>query len=172
MALSEETGTFRREVRFEPGYNYLHEKGPSARGQYGMQIRFILIGDQGAAQFLMGTGWTPLGEVDPTDSREPCHIDYWQESTASGFRHKFGLVNPPSGYDLGYHWASPLYDGQTANDCEYTLSGECYYDGSGTRADDVLKDFIAKGETGVWEWLEKRYQWCLELEEGLRVGGS
>lgn len=170
MTLSEETDKFRREVRFEPGYNYLHEEGPKRRGQHGMQIRFILIGDHGASQFLMGTSWTPLGEVDPDDSREPCHIDYWQESTASGFRHKFGLVNPPSGYDLGYHWAEKLYDGQSSAECEFTYSGECYYDGSGTQSDDVLKDFIKDGEPAVWKWLEKRYQWCLDMQNGVEIG--
>ena len=34
---------FERRVKFQPGYNYLHETGPKRRGQHGMEIAFALI---------------------------------------------------------------------------------------------------------------------------------
>lgn len=150
---------FERRVHFQPGYNYLHETGPQRRGQCGMRLRFLLIGPEGASQFLMNTMWTPLGEVDAGD-REPCHVDYWQHDKFGSY----GLVRPPSGWDLGYHWTTPQYDGQDSMECDLLPDGQCFYDGSGLAADDVLRDFIAEGEDAVWRWLEKRYQWCLDTD--------
>lgn len=156
---------FERRVIFEPGYNYLHETGPNRRGQHGMNIRFLLVGAEGATQFLMNTGWTPLGEVDKDAAhREPCHIapDGMRRYTA-GFGSFYGMVSAPSGADLGYHWRTPQYEDQASmGACEYLGGAECYYDGSGMQADEALKDFISEGEPGVWRWLEQRYQWCLE----------
>lgn len=149
---------FEKRVKFEPGYNYLHETGPRRRGQHGMGIRFLLIGPEGAAQFLMQTFWTPLGQVDSAAEREPVHIDYWQHDQWGGF----GLVRPPSGADLGYHWPTPQYEDQPASDCDILPAGHCYYDGSGLAADRVLRDFVREGEPAVWRWLEKRYQSCVE----------
>lgn len=149
--------TFRRLVKFEKGYNYLHETGPNRRGQHGMQIRLVLVGPHGATQFLMGTSWTPIGEVDG-DSREPIHVDYLQHDTYG----TVGLTRPPSGYDLGYHWRTPTYEGQTNyGPCEY-LGADCYYDGSGLRADDLLRDFISQGEVAVWRALVAEYRNRLE----------
>lgn len=152
---------FKRIVRFEKGYNYLNETGPGRRGQHGMDIRFVLVGPHGASQFLMNTSWTPLGQVDAGVDREPCHVDYWRTSGS----YRSGTVTPPTGFDLGYHWRTPLYEDQTRMDnCDYLGGAPCYYDGSGLVADDVLKDFISHGEPGVWRWLVKRYRWCLESQ--------
>jgi hypothetical protein len=148
--------SFRRIVHFEPGYNYLHETGPRRRGQHGMQIRFVLAGPEGATQFLMGTGWTPLGQVDEgVRENEPCHVDHWQHFMGS----RFGQVNTPSGYDVGYHWRTPMWDDQTSmGPCAYLGGDECFYDGSGLRADPILRDFIAKGEPAVWRALIDEYR--------------
>lgn len=166
---------FERRVIFEPGYNYLHETGPKRRGQHGMAIRFLLIGPQGAAQFLMGTSWTPLGEVDKDANgeplhREPVHIDYWKTEDYGMGPHKFGLVNPPDGYDLGQHWTEPLYNGQDPMECELLPGGQCYYDGSGLNADPILKDFITEGEEAVWRHLEEHYDYCVTEALAYRSG--
>lgn len=159
--------TFRRRIDFEKGYNYLHETGPGRRGQHGMGIRFLLVGPHGAAQFLMNTSWTPLGEVDEDKTfengyhREPCHVDRWEKEPYG----TFGYVRPPSGFDLGYHWATPQYPEQeeyARDNCPYIGGRKCYYDGSGLGGDEVLRDFIARGERAVWHHLVKRYRWCLE----------
>lgn len=164
----DESPVFRRRIDFEKGYNYLHETGPKRRGQHGMGIRFLLVGPQGASQFLMNTSWTPLGEVDEDKTfengyhREPVHIDHWRQETYG----RFGYIRPPSGFDLGYHWRRPLWEGQEeyARPCPYLDGDLCYYDGSGLAGDEVLRDFIAEGERAVWRHLVKRYRWCIEDE--------
>lgn len=171
LYLEDRTPTFRRHVRFEKGYNYLHETGPKRRGQHGMGIRFVLAGPEGATQFLMNTSWTPLGEVDKdAKHNEPCHIDpdgLITRNYGVG-EHTFGMVHAPSGYDLGYHWRTPQYEGQEPGfrRCEW-LGGPCYYDGSGLAGEEVLRDFISQGEPAVWRWLIKRYRWCLEEEAAI-----
>lgn len=154
--------SFRRQVHFEKGYNYLHETGHSRRGQHGMQIRFLLIGPEGATQFLMFTGWTPLGEVDADRKHhEPVHIDK-EGLRVSNFGtgdYYYGLVRAPSGFDLGYHWLHPTYAGQEDyGPCRFLNSQTCYYDGSGLKADEVLLDFMSNGESAVWRHLVKRYR--------------
>jgi len=145
---------FEQRVLFEPGYNYLHETGPTRRGQHGMDLRFLLIGELGATQFLMFTNWAPLGPVD-TGSREPCHIDYTVSDPWG--RGSFGVVRPPMAVDVGYHWWTPIYDGDYPMKCQLAPDGQCYYDGSGTTADHVLRAFIERGDAAVWEALREMY---------------
>lgn len=176
MVTRPDFSTFERIVQFNPGYNYLHETGPRARGQHGMEIRFVLLGPEGASQFLMFTGWTPLGEVDKDITFEngyqttPVHIDTdnWRSATILGMGHQFGTVSPPMGADLGFHWSVNPYedDGKPTEfmderECDLLPGGKCFYDGSGLAASEVLKDFINEGDPAVWRWLERRYMWCL-----------
>lgn len=150
--------TFERRIRFEKGYNYSHETGPRSRGIHGMGIRFVLIGPDGAAQFLMNTGWVPVVDkpeygYGETHHKTPSLADYY-----------------PSGSDLGYHWATPQYEGQgSPQRCDLLPGGECYFDGSGLMADEVLRDFIREGERAVWRWLVKRYRWCIEQDAEYRA---
>ena len=154
-----------RLVDFIPGYNYLHETGPKSRGQHGMSIRFVLRGDEGATQFLMYTHWTPLGEVDKDKTyengyhRSPIHVDRWDKENYGLGKTMFPLTSPPMGADLGYHWSAPTYESEymVAADCDLLPGGQCYYDGSGLRADDLLKVFIDEGDKAVWEELEEEY---------------
>lgn len=158
-------GGFERIVQFEPGYNYLHETGPKARGQHGMQIRFVLRGQEGATQFLMFTGWTPLGEIDKDITSqngyhpEPVHCDNWRLSDIGPWKTKFGFVPAPTGADLGYHWSTPTYDSDylSERECDILPGGKCYYDGSGLRAEHLLKEFIDHGDDAVWTALRDEY---------------
>lgn len=166
---------FRKEIKFEPGYNYLHETGPKRRGQHGMTIRFLLHGSKGSTVFALGTSWTPPGQVDADKTREngyhseAIHCDRWELTEIGGLMApvRFGYTRPPSGYDLGYHWRTPLYEGQeeyVRDNCEFLDGDQCYYDGSGLQANEVLADFIVEGDEAVWRWLHERYQWCLDAE--------
>lgn len=150
----EKEARFDHRVVFEPGYNYLHETGPRRRGQHGMGIRFSLIGEAGATQFLMNTMWTPLGEIDKASSvREAVHCDHFDYRFSTS-----GLVRPPSGMHVGIHWRTPLYDDDTsAGKCDL-WDGECYYDASFGASDAVLRDFIAEGDKAVWRHLEEWYE--------------
>lgn len=148
-----------RRIRFYPGYNYLHEIGPKARGQHGMEIHFTLLGELGAVDVGFSTHWTPLGEVDKDkkfSGRDPAvHCDYedpWG----------YGTVSPPSGIVVGIHRATPFpHDPEaefnTRGKCELLPGGECYWDGSYTAADPILKAFIEEGEEPVWKELAGWY---------------
>lgn len=158
MVAQPKFGDFQRRVDFEPGYNNLHRAG---YGVHGMQMRFLLIGPEGATQFLFNTGWVPLGVVNEHLKDE--HGE-WPWGTV---KHSHAEISNhfPSGVDLGYHWKTPIYGSMEQFNCDLLDSeGKCFYDGSGSHADPVLRDFISKGEDGVWRWLEKRYQWCLDAE--------
>lgn len=146
------TNEFERRVAFEPGYNYLHETGPKRRGQTGMRIRFSLIGDQGAAQFLMSTMWTPLGEVDANVRiKEPVHCDHGDSFG--------GLIRPPSGSCVGLHSRKPFaYETEAAPGKCDLWNGDCYYDASFCASDDVLLDFIQEGDEAVWRHLAEWYE--------------
>lgn len=126
-----------RAVVFAPGYLDTRT-GPHTFGKHGMEIRWLLRGPRGAAQFMIYTDWVPGQEGG--DSR-----------TAALF---------PIAVDLGYHALVPQYEGQEdygRQDCDI-LGGQCYYDGSGMAAERVLPVFIREGESAIWAALEARYE--------------
>lgn len=130
--MEESVNGFRRVFQVEPGYN---DRG-GKYGVAGMGFRFVLIGDQGATQFTMNTGWVP-GE-------KPSRLTY-------------DLY--PSAWDLGYHWKVNPFGSEYHShfdDCEW-LPGECWYDGSGLNAIPVMHRFIQEGMPAVWQELEDYY---------------
>ena len=129
-----------RAVIFEPGYN---DRG-GKYGVHGMGIRWLLRGKYGAVQFLMNAGWVP------------------------GEKMRLAIADCfPTGFNLGYHALVPHYEGQDSmGPCEYLDGKECFYDGSGLAADDLMHEFIREGERVVWEKLESRYADLAEFERG------
>jgi len=123
-----------RAVVFEPGFA-CPVTGGHGHGIHGMQIRWLLRGPRGAVQFLVFTDWVPGRKTDP--------------ATAFMF---------PMGADLGYHAVVPQYEGDSGpRPCEYLPGGQCYCDGSGLQAMDLMPEFIAWGEPAIWAVLEERY---------------
>lgn len=132
-------GDFRRVLVTGPGWaltpNY---------GQHGMDLRFVLVGELGATQFLMMTDWVP-------------------GSTGERGRYTGGAPSFPMAADLGYHWKTyPHGDGGDESwgrmdECEW-LPGGCWYDGSGLNAEPVMRRFIAEGMDAVWAELESYYR--------------
>ena len=124
-----------RAVIFEPGYD---DPAPGRYGRHGMEIRWLLRGPRGAAQFLMHTGWVP-----------------GVKGVAPQVSHIF-----PMAVDIGYHARVPQYEGAEEwglhENCAY-IGGKCYYDGSGLQAEEIMKRFIVDGETVIWAALEARY---------------
>lgn len=134
---------FERAIVFETGFGMdpaERDKPASERyGRHSMQMRWLLRGPRGVAQFLMSTGWTP--EPAPADPRWPSLLDW--------------LTTPPMGFDLGYHARVPQYEGAEQygeQPCSY-LAAPCWYDGSASAAGPVLADFFDRGEVAVWEAL-------------------
>ncbi len=132
-----------RAVVFQPGYN----SGTREYGVHAMEVRWLLRGPNGAAQFLVYTGWTP-GHLSPGMGLQP-------EGCPPMPARQY-----PTGADLGYHALVPQYEGHEDYgrlDCDVLPGGACYYDGSGLAADRLAKEFVTRGEPAVWAALEERY---------------
>ena len=132
----------RREIRFEPGYDYRHDEDPKKRqnGCHGLQLRFLVHGDKGSVQFLLMTDWLPT----------------WK-SIAEGGRVSRGSFGPLPG-DLGYHADEPQYEGQSAMECSERPGKKCYYDGSSLNADEPFRILVTAGDKALWEFLEQYYR--------------
>lgn len=136
--LTEKVGGFERILITAPGFpltpNY---------GQHGMDLRFVLVGELGATQFLMFTDWVP----GKTGIRE-------------GFRSS--APSFPMAADLGHHWKTYPHEGDgdqswgRMDECDF-FPGGCWYDGSGLNAQPVMERFIAGGLDAVWTDLEAYY---------------
>ena len=128
-----------RVIEWTPAYDKRHPDPSKNYGISSMTVRFVLIGDEGAVQFVLLTGW---------------HLKHVREEFAS--RGLTGVM--PS--DLGYHSYQPCYEGQQpiTEACEYLGGSPCYYDGSALAADRVFEIFLAGGEEALWKELEDYYQ--------------
>lgn len=135
--IEQTVGDFRRVIEATAGFpltpNY---------GQHGMDLRFVLIGQLGATQFLMYTDWVP-------------------GKTGRGLNASVSASCFPMAADLGFHWkTSPWGDGDSSMrmpHCDW-IGGDCFYDGSGLNAEPVMRRFIAEGFDAVWDELERYYQ--------------
>ncbi len=138
-------------TQFVPGYN-CPDRSMSGHGVHGMEIHWYLRGPAGGAQFKMGTDWIP-GELFPGHGLGP-----------DGVNRTWMLY--PTGVDVGYHARRPQWEGDQPihDDCPI-IGGTCYYDGSGLRADDVLKRFVVDGEPVIWAELEKVYAELVDEEK-------
>lgn len=119
-----------------PGKNY---------GVHGVDMRFVLKGNEGAVQFVLYTNWHLPHVEKELDSR-----------TDIGFPH---LSCHPQPADLGYHSPRPVYEGhKVVNDkCPYIDGRPCYYDGSGLNAEEVYKVMVEKGGDAMWKELKDYY---------------
>ena len=131
LAARDVAASFERRVTFIPGYDRRSE----GYGICAMRIVFRLIGEHGAAQWMIGTPWVP----------ETCPV------------HPERNPRRPMGWDLGYHATKPQYEGQSPGKCDLLPGGECYCDGSGLNADLLIEGFITGGDEYVWRALEAFY---------------
>ena len=81
-------------IFFEPGYDKRDPNPTKNYGIGGMKIRFVLKGDKGAVQFLIGTDWYPANT---------------QREYLTRFPNKTEIQ--PCGWDIGYHSLVPQYEG-------------------------------------------------------------
>lgn len=124
-----------RKIQFEP-----------SEGR--MRVRFLLIGPEGAVQFL------------------------WNVPTKGRHEYPFEWVHAPEGWDVGFHALTPR-DWQDESDfmeCDLLSTGRCYYDGSSLQGEELGQKFMAEGEDVVWEYLEERYRgWLLGEDDAKEV---
>ena len=123
----------------DPGKNY---------GIHGVDIRFVLKGNEGAVQFLLFTNWYLPHVIDEMISKP--------ENRTSRMIKLFFMPIPA---DLGYHSKKPRYESQEpiSDNCEYT-DGVCYYDGSSLNAEPIYQVLLKEGSDGVWRKLEEYYK--------------
>lgn len=106
-------------------------------GIHGLDVWFVLKGPKGAVQFAVNFGvYLPsVTHVTPGDIY---------------------------GFDVGCHSLVPQYEGQTERECEHLPGGKCYYDGSGTAADEWAREIFGTvgrpPEEVLWPMLEKEYR--------------
>ncbi len=147
----------KHEVRFERGHDCIRFEcafgkkdcvpgGGGSHGVHGLTVRFLSIGEEGAVQFTIYTGWLP-------QRAKPSNIGYRE---VRGWTTRGNDVTPA---DLGYHAKKPRYDGQTqiSESCEYCDGGPCYYDGSGLNANDAMYALVNGGDKTLWEFLDAYY---------------
>lgn len=148
LAPSEEWEGFERQLEFQTAYDGRDE--PGNYGIHGCELKLILKGEEGASTLLVFTGW-----------HLPHVTAEWGERPPSTF------LTRPNGVDISYHSATrPAWlEGEPEevdnmhhrDDCAYTKSGECWYDGSALRAEGFVDLLIAKGMDAVWEALRAEY---------------
>ena len=131
---------FERITEFEPAFDKRDPDPNKNYGIHGVEIRFVLVGREGAVHFVLYTDWfLPAVQEELGHGDKPVR---------------------PHGVDVGYHSPRPMFSGQDARDsCSYLGGKPCYYDGSSLRADDWVKDvLLPHGSEGVWNALVDEYE--------------
>ena len=113
---------------------------PSAAN--GLEMRWLVHGPDGCVQFSVNT--------------------YWTTSTTSNTLVDVLSRRPPYAKDVGHHWHTPTYNGESRMDsCDLINNPDgCYYDGSGLHADTLFATLIREGDAAVWTELETYYEQC------------
>ena len=142
---------FEKLITLSPAFDKRHPDPNKNYGIHGVNLRFVLVGSEGATQFVLFTNW------------QLPHVS--KEHLATSSAREIELFFMPMPADLGYHSKVPQYEGQEPmnQDCEY-VNGICYYDGSGLNAEKIYDVLLKEGDEGVWRELEEYYQ---ELFGGL-----
>ncbi len=139
-----------RRITFEPAFDRRDPDPSKNYGIHGVTLRFLLIGDAGAVQFVLYTGW---------------YLPHVQEEFEK--RGDFPRVlQSPMPADLGYHAKERPNDWVNHMDCDLVEGGKCYYDGSSLNAEPVYDTLVAEGSDGVWDKLEDYYRETFKTPEG------
>lgn len=142
--LSMDKGAFKQEIR-------VVEKLLDS-GYWKVIFRFHLIGEKGAAQFVFHVL-----------TKQPKEAEDFYHGRWEGFQFTFCNIQTPSGgwvmpMDLGFHSKTPDHRKDHFEDCP-VLGGECWYDGSGYLASEVMAKFIKQRNFKViWDELMDFYQ--------------
>ena len=135
-------------IEFSAAYDKRDPNPAKNYGIHGVDIRFVLKGEEGAVQFLLYTGWQ-LPHV-----REELNDSFLEHPRRVSLECMF-----PQPANLGYHSPKPMYpeDKPMIDSCPYLDGKPCYYNGSGLAAERVYERLLSEGDAGVWLELEKYY---------------
>jgi hypothetical protein len=151
-----------RRIEFYPSYDKRDPDPSKNYGVHGVDIRFYVIGDKGAVQYAMSTGWLVPSALDLPDES----LDWNNWHRYSDMLHiKLGRLGYPMPNDLGYHSKVPRYEDQPRLECQVLEQGYCYYDGSSLNAYAVYDKLIREGHEGVFLYLEEYYKELFENDE-------
>lgn len=147
---------FERKFEITPAWD---KRSSDPNKNYGIgaaTMRFYIIGEKGAVQFTLMTGWYPHIIKKTT-------FDDW--SDWNQLRISIQPHDEPMPCDLGYHSRVPRYEGQTLMDdtCPI-INGPCYYDGSGLNAYKPFSILVHDGSERLWEFLEHYYRETFEKD--------
>lgn len=139
--------TFQRIIQVTPAFDKRNDDPKKNYGIGAMTLRFLLVGDRGAVQFVFYTA----------QYTRPVADELWAKS------HKYNPFHG-MGVDIGYHSPVAQYEDQPQRPCDVLSCKQCYYDGSSLRASEFADEFLEGGEAVVWPMLEREY--------ALRFGGD
>jgi len=146
---------FEKRIELTPAYDKRDLDPKKDYGIHGVNIRFLLLGEKGATQFLLFTNWMLPHVQEETDARTVHKI---LSGDSLYLREPF-FAHRPLPADLGYHSRAPIRDYQekpSQEHCEY-LDAPCYCDGSTSNAERVFQRLVREGAAGVWAELEDYY---------------
>lgn len=135
----------KREIRFFPAFHRVNDDPKKNYGVHGVEIHFILSGDQGAVIFRIYTRWML-----------PQTYTYWREELRIKPRYEDSECS-----DAGvlFHSAKPSYESHAPSEdaCPY-LGAPCYQDIGFTMGREPRDLLVAEGDEAVWKWLETTYR--------------
>lgn len=155
-SIIEPAGEFTRRIDFLSAFDKRSDNPSKNYGIGAVRMVFLLIGEKGAVQWMIGTGWYTASAVTHLAGFPPSGFDKPR----------------PSGWDLGYHAKAPKYEGQSPmGHCHVLAEGDCFYDGSSLNAELPIEGFLAGGLDYLWPKLEALYRstfedapWPFDLE--------
>lgn len=133
---------FTRKIEWIPAFDKRNPEPGNNYGVHCVEMRWYLIGEKGAIQFVLYTGW---------------HLPHVLAE------HKFNghltTLMKPRPADIGYHSPVPMYEDQApmSGECN-VIGGTCYYDGSTLNAERFFDLFVKEGDEAVWKLMEGWYE--------------
>ena len=136
----------RRIVKLRPAFDKRDPDPSKNYGIHGVELKFALVGEKGATQFLVYTNW-----------QLPHVTDEMINKSVNGASHSMLEARfLPMGADLGYHSKVEVEYATHFDDCDL-LDGECWSNVSGLAAERVFERLVREGDAAVWEELESYY---------------
>lgn len=125
---------FKKRVKFHPAWDQRDSDPNHNYGIRDVHLRFSLIGDKGAVQLLMATGWY-LPELQ--------------------------ISCQPVGHHIGIHSYVPTFDDQEISQEKCDLlpckNGKCFYGAMYCESDRLVNELIKHGDNAVWKKLKEIY---------------
>ena len=139
----------KREIRFVAGYNCVdfecvNGQANCGHGKSGMGIMFVVMGDNGAVEFVIDTGWYP----------------YYNDGMPLGNRLMYGQCrSEPHPGPVMIHSPKQESPDDKASDpsCRYLGGKPCYLREYYLMGQDAFYSLVNGGEDGLWKFMESVY---------------